>query len=171
MTDKLQVIETKYNEYRFRSRLEARWAVFFDELGVKYEYEKEGYKLRRGWYLPDFWLPYSGNNEIFLSEKYPNSGEWIEIKGMKITEGEMEKAAELSVRTKHSTNIFSGGPWYVPQYVHTHRRGTIYEYTLKESDNDWLYPHCTMIKFVSELDVSKFRKAMQKAKQARFEYE
>lgn len=51
-------IETKYKGYRFRSRLEARWAVFFDALGVKWEYEKEGYDLgEAGWYLPDFWLP------------------------------------------------------------------------------------------------------------------
>ena len=26
----IKPIETKYNGYRFRSRLEARWAVFFD---------------------------------------------------------------------------------------------------------------------------------------------
>ena len=54
----IKAIETIYNGYRFRSRLEARWAVFFDEIGIKYEYEKEGYDLGKlGWYLPDFWLP------------------------------------------------------------------------------------------------------------------
>jgi hypothetical protein len=35
----------RYNGYRFRSRLEARWAVFFDELGVAYRYEPEGFEL------------------------------------------------------------------------------------------------------------------------------
>ncbi len=34
----MQAIETIYNGERFRSRLEARWAVFFDTLGVKYLY-------------------------------------------------------------------------------------------------------------------------------------
>lgn len=53
----MKAIETQYNGYRFRSRLEARWAVFFDALGVKYEYEPEGYETEAGWYLPDFWLP------------------------------------------------------------------------------------------------------------------
>lgn len=53
----MKAIETVYNGYRFRSRLEARWAVFFDTLGVKYEYEKEGYEVNGTWYLPDFWLP------------------------------------------------------------------------------------------------------------------
>ena len=28
----IKAIETVYNGYRFRSRLEARWAVFFDAL-------------------------------------------------------------------------------------------------------------------------------------------
>jgi hypothetical protein len=54
----IKAIETIYNGYRFRSRLEARWAVFFDKLGLKYEYELEGYELDNGKkYLPDFYLP------------------------------------------------------------------------------------------------------------------
>lgn len=51
----IKPIETEYNGYRFRSRLEARWAVFFDALGVSYEYEPEGFELPSGKkYLPDF---------------------------------------------------------------------------------------------------------------------
>ena len=38
-------IETRYHGFRFRSRLEARWAMFFDEIGLKYEYEVEGFKM------------------------------------------------------------------------------------------------------------------------------
>jgi hypothetical protein len=54
----LKAIETFYNGYRFRSRLEARWAVFFDSLGIEYQYESEGYDLGKdGFYLPDFYLP------------------------------------------------------------------------------------------------------------------
>jgi len=57
MTD-IKAIETRYKGYRFRSRLEARWAVFFDAIGTKWEYEVEGFDLgEHGWYLPDFWLP------------------------------------------------------------------------------------------------------------------
>ena len=53
----IKAIETKYRGYRFRSRLEARWAVFFDEIGIKYEYEPEGFELSDGTkYLPDFYL-------------------------------------------------------------------------------------------------------------------
>jgi Zn finger protein HypA/HybF involved in hydrogenase expression len=54
----IKPIETYYNGYRFRSRLEARWAVFFDAMGIKYQYEPEGYDLGDGvYYLPDFYLP------------------------------------------------------------------------------------------------------------------
>lgn len=54
----MKVIETKYNGYKFRSRLEARWAVFFDACGIEYQYEPEGFELKEGYYLPDFYLPW-----------------------------------------------------------------------------------------------------------------
>lgn len=51
----LKAIETRYKGYRFRSRLEARWAVFFDALEIKCEYEPECFELRDGrGYLRDF---------------------------------------------------------------------------------------------------------------------
>lgn len=53
----MKPIETEYKGYRFRSRLEARWAIFFDACGVDWEYEPEGYDLGDGlYYLPDFLL-------------------------------------------------------------------------------------------------------------------
>lgn len=61
-------IETPYKGYRFRSRLEARWAVAFDALGLTWAYEPEGYDLGNGTlYLPDFLL-----NGLNL---------WVEING------------------------------------------------------------------------------------------
>jgi hypothetical protein len=63
-------IETRYADCRFRSRLEARWAVFFDHLGIAWQYEPEGYLVGAPEptpYLPDFWLP--------------NPGVWVEVKG------------------------------------------------------------------------------------------
>lgn len=58
MTATIKAIETSYRGYRFRSRLEARWAVFFDVLDTHWEYEPEGFVLSDGsCYLPDFWLP------------------------------------------------------------------------------------------------------------------
>lgn len=55
----IKAIETIYNGYRFRSRLEARWAVFFDEISIPYSYEPQGFKFDDGTcYLPDFYLPW-----------------------------------------------------------------------------------------------------------------
>jgi len=48
-------IETEYKGYLFRSRLEARWAVFFDVLQLEWHYEPQGFELPDGTkYLPDF---------------------------------------------------------------------------------------------------------------------
>ena len=59
--EQIKAIETVYNGYRFRSRLEARWAVFFDAAGIRYQYEPEGFKVDYAdevyQYLPDFYLP------------------------------------------------------------------------------------------------------------------
>lgn len=54
----IRAIPTIYSGVKFRSRLEARWAVAFDALGIAWEYEPEGFDLPSGErYLPDFWLP------------------------------------------------------------------------------------------------------------------
>lgn len=77
----VKAIETEYNGYLFRSRTEARWAVFFDYVGEPYEYEKECFQLPSGKYLPDFFLP---RHDL-----------WIEIKGKEPTENEWNKCEEL----------------------------------------------------------------------------
>ena len=53
----IKAIDTDYNGHWFRSRLEARWAVFFDSLGVEWQYEPDGVVTSVGAYLPDFYLP------------------------------------------------------------------------------------------------------------------
>jgi hypothetical protein len=71
--DTVKSREARYAGIRFRSRLEARWATFFDEAGIEWEYERRYLRvpgLRRGAginYLPDFWLP--------------ESAMWAEVKG------------------------------------------------------------------------------------------
>ena len=53
----IKAIPTRYAGCHFRSRLEARWAVFFDALGVAWEYEPETFQLQHvGPYTPDFRL-------------------------------------------------------------------------------------------------------------------
>lgn len=53
----ISAISTEYGGFKFRSRTEARWAIFFDALCIPWEYEKEGYEIAGVRYLPDFWLP------------------------------------------------------------------------------------------------------------------
>lgn len=82
----IRAIETLYASCRFRSRTEARWAVFFDSLGVKWDYEVEGFVLPNGeWYLPDFRLRHHHTGEIW----------WVEIKGTAPTANELSKFESL----------------------------------------------------------------------------
>ena len=54
---KIKSIETVWHGHRFRSRLEARWAVVFECMGIDWEYEPEGFEFEDGTrYLPDFLL-------------------------------------------------------------------------------------------------------------------
>ena len=56
----IKPIETEFDGHRFRSRLGARWAVFFKEMDWDYSYELEGYRFEyKGEilsYLPDFYV-------------------------------------------------------------------------------------------------------------------
>ncbi|MEB3360590.1 MAG: hypothetical protein VKI42_00515 [Synechococcaceae cyanobacterium] len=55
--ESIKAIETIAFGCRFRSRLEARWAVVLETLGITWMYEHEGFETEHGRYLPDFWLP------------------------------------------------------------------------------------------------------------------
>ena len=122
----LKAIETSYKGYRFRSRLEARWAVFFDALDVLWEYEKEGYDLGdAGWYLPDFWLP---EQEC-----------WVEIKGQIPNELELHKAGLLAKET-NTVYVLSGNPYpdeykfYQPYYSESN-----HEYGMTPTGEHWIF--------------------------------
>ena len=68
----MQAIETRYKGYRFRSRLEARWAVFFDAWGVTWEYEPEGFIVPGyGYYLPDFKTNIEGCERLEIKPQMP----------------------------------------------------------------------------------------------------
>lgn len=75
----IQPIETRYKGYRFRSRLEARWAVFFDALSIGWKYEPQGFRIDGRSYLPDFLLT--------------DCGTWIEVKG---SEHELDRELMLA---------------------------------------------------------------------------
>lgn len=95
----MKAIETKYKGYRFRSRLEARWAVFLNHLGIPFSYESEGFDLgNAGRYLPDFWLP--------------GIKAWLEIKGCEPDEAEKAKAEALFEQGGDPVLLAVGEPGY-----------------------------------------------------------
>ena len=98
--DELIAIPTKYNHYTFRSRMEARWAVFFDGMGIKWDYEKEGFKLEDILYLPDF--------ELLTFQ----GGCFVEVKPVEFTEEETEKANLLVIKSNRPLWKAIGVPDY-----------------------------------------------------------
>lgn len=82
----IKAIETTYAGCRFRSRLEARWAVFFDHLGINWRYEPEGYQLPSGWYLPDFLISL-GRGQVWIEVKPGNDDDplpWPEARHIEL---------------------------------------------------------------------------------------
>lgn len=91
-------IPTEYSGYRFRSRLEARWAIFFDQLGVRWVYEQEGFELPSGRYLPDFLLPALDS--------------FVEIKPVAPSREEQLACLELADVTRRRVVLFFGEPGF-----------------------------------------------------------
>lgn len=100
----IKAIETVYKGYKFRSRLEARWAVFFDALAIPWYYEYQGFDLGRYWYLPDFYLP---KWKCYFEAKDPdlwlNEGRYKELRVAGL------KCKLLSHTTRHKVILCFGG--------------------------------------------------------------
>ena len=117
----VQPIETVYRGYKFRSRLEARYAVFLDTLGLEYAYEHEGFNLGAlGWYLPDFYLP--------LFDCY------AEVKPTVFTYGEFEK----SWHVPGGCLLFDGLPVVGKGYYHTEWDKSHMPIPIKQAFNRYL---------------------------------
>lgn len=106
----MKAIETRIYGCRFRSRLEARWAVAFTEAKIEWEYEPEGFDLDGvGPYLPDFWLP--------------QESIWCEVKPGRPSGAELEKAEELACQTGHPCLLLIGKPQNLAYWaIEPHRK-------------------------------------------------
>lgn len=146
----IKPIETIYNGYRFRSRLEARWAVFFDALGVEYDYEPEGFDLGDlGFYLPDFYLP---ENKWFVEVK----GNYKDVNGLK--------------KARHLDNYPSEGDMGCLIF-----RDLEYAYSRILSDgsrdfNGGFLKHIMINPLKTNKTLRDYNNAITKARQARFEH-
>ena len=153
----LKAIQTEYKGYLFRSRLEARWAVFLDSLGLGYEYEPEGFDLDGEWYLPDFKL-----------ERL-----WLEIKGQPPSGRERHLALLLHKASGSDVALMWGQPWTdTPMYFY--KRGSEWN-----EENASLLFHAHLFfhikpPFVDEESfmarVVAIETAFVRARQARFEH-
>lgn len=93
----IKAIETVYRGYHFRSRMEARWSVFFDSMKIDWRYEIEGFKFPDGiQYLPDFYLP-----------KFKS---WCEVKPCAFTDEERNKCKLLCAATKQQVIMLDDVP-------------------------------------------------------------
>lgn len=188
----IKAIRTEYKGYSFRSRLEARWAVFFDACGViKWEYEQEGFELPNGMkYLPDF--------KLYGVQGRAPSTLWVEVKG-NMTDDDKKKIeafADFRVEpTGHPTHPEKecvGNPIMVlgniPNYEH---EDDIFDYFIGKStdelefnfrtiDGDY-YPAVPYVNkngmfcingtdYMNDIDTAATKHAYDLARQARFEH-
>lgn len=113
----LTPIPTIYKGYKFRSRLEARWAVFFDSLKIPWVYEPEGVMVDGEKYLPDFYLP--------------DCKQFFEVKGVLNTKD--EKKIEALIQNGYSVTVgYDDGEFQACD------RWSEKEFSLSQAHDSWL---------------------------------
>jgi len=138
----MKAIETIYKGYRFRSRLEARYAVLLDALGLAWEYEHEGFEFDGERYLPDFYLPEA---DIFA-----------EVKPVQLTTIQRDKLVRFIFQAGKGICLFIGTPdLKTPIHI-----------LFPLIDEDLLVE----VKTVAPESKPQFRAAVLAARQARFEH-
>lgn len=89
--------EVEYNGTRFVSPVEARWAVFFHTIGLKYEYKTTECQMDdNSMYTPDFWLP-----ELRF---------WLEVKLDEPTDEDQEFGQRLADCSGYNVLMAIGAP-------------------------------------------------------------
>lgn len=106
-------LPTPFNGVWYRSRLEARWAMFFQLLDSKALYEFESFDLDGTPYVPDFWMP---EVKTLDTRGADEEGVYVEIKPTTPTDEENRKCALLSNATNKRVVLLYGEPgWWIPQ--------------------------------------------------------
>lgn len=112
----MEAKKTLYNNTLFRSKLEAKWAVFFDLSGIKYQYEPEAFLCEdKSQYTPDFFLPeaalrngYDYNDNDKLTKIDP--GVYLEIKPLSYNWDELYEKRIFSAINPNPLILFVGDP-------------------------------------------------------------
>jgi hypothetical protein len=165
-------IETQYKGYRFRSRLEARWAVFFDAAEIQWQYELEGFELPSGRYLPDFWIPAA-------TTARPKGGYWIDIKPLAESESDKQVAAdklvELSRGTGCNSVMLCGDPgechvyWFYAENDAWHMIDSRGRATLPQHEQQLIIMR-HVVHLLKDSGADKVRDAIHASRSARFEF-
>jgi hypothetical protein len=126
----ISAIETRYKGYRFRSRLEARWAMFYDLVGMPWTYETEPVSVHGEAYLPDFRLHF-GAARLLVTHEVKSLHEWERIQPLRVYMAGKMKApsnwrpgdfncysldvadAEFPITAMHHAEFRYGGPFMV----------------------------------------------------------
>lgn len=187
---KQKSLDTHYDGHKFRSRTEARWAVFFNTLDITYHYEPEGFKFDDGeCYLPDFYLP------TVAARSTDEEGLWVEVKGQAAPMHELDAldtAGKLTELTGDSVAVVCGpvanGNTHQPAECGHFETGPYDDGVYVDNHMRWLKCHaddCGEIKY--EFDESNYfdcercgsrcsnahpavTRAVERARKARFEH-
>ena len=122
--------ETEYKGIKFRSKMEAYWASYWDCLGIKWDYEPAAFDVQtskldfgdyKGTYLPDFFLE---NAHGYYTD---SPGLWVEVKNpaayAKETRDIVGKVEGLIKNTGYPLLILPGSPWNIIElYSHYKNR-------------------------------------------------
>lgn len=121
---RITAIETRYGGCLFRSRLEARWAVFLTRLGLDWEHEPQRMKVDtpRGSYLPDLFVP---QLDIYLEVK-PAHPDVIDPDGYLRWK---HFAGQVAMEWQHGRTAMLTGPIPNPDTVDEYGPPRQYEWT------------------------------------------
>lgn len=162
----ISAIRTRYRGFLTRSRLEARWACFFDWLGVEFWYEPEGFVLTDGTpYLPDFFLPMTRT--------------WAECKPLDPTPEERAKIEALALGTRQMCLLLAGPPDFRAYYGVSLDAGEltvctysldIYQQGRKLHDEERRFFSCPTVEMTSQECASpEYVEAIFASREARFD--
>ena len=138
----IQAKPTAYNGYLFRSKLEAKWAVFLDTLSIPYVYEPEAFICSDGsQYTPDFYLP-----TCYLRDK-SGKGVYLEIKPLYWQDDRVYvDRIQSAFNDEVCAVLMTGDPYEVISLAHV-------------DDNQQLSPHwdnCMVMVYCEQCGALKF---------------
>ena len=160
------VTPTDYDGHHFRSRTEAKWAVFFNEMGIKYEFEPKTFMFHpdeigemyiiEPLYTYDAMFPDKTKHIYYKPDFYlPDYDVWAEVKPTEFTRLEDGKLYLLVNKIKGTCIRLVSFPKHRVYLCETWHKGHIYQYYcyLDFKDNKFNYGF--------NFDSERFRKGKQ----------